>query len=120
MTEAVLPFSLRRRAVAWLAVAGLLSNFLLPAAMSAGGGAVGFSICSTGSGGDPSGKAKPGFLVHHCALCAVPAALPVRPQPDYPVPAEIAAAIPPQLRAITLSASLRHGHVQARAPPDAA
>jgi Protein of unknown function (DUF2946) len=120
MTEAVLPTSLRRQAVAWLAVVGLLSNFLLPAAMSVAAGRVGFSICSTRSAGDPSGKAKPGLLVHHCALCSVPAALPLRPPPAHYVPAEIAAANPPQPGVITLSALPRHGHVQARAPPDAA
>ena len=118
MTDTIAYLSLRRRAIAWLAVAGLLSNFLLPAAaMSIAAGPVGFRICSAASIGDLPGKGKPGLLVHHCALCAVPAALPPGPQPDALITGPFAQRAHPLPRTISLALFFRHGRVQARAPP---
>jgi hypothetical protein len=118
MTDTTAHTSLRRRAIAWLAFAGLLGNIVLPAAaFLVAVGPVGFGICSAASAGDLPGKAKPGLLIHHCALCAAPAALPHRPRPStlsLDAPAEEAHL---QLREISLAALFRHGRVQARAPP---
>ena len=110
-------FSLPRRAIAWLTVMGLLSNFLLPGALSMAAGAGGFSICSAASAGGPSGKAKPGILAHHCALCAEPTALPFGHGPGI-LPSTVSVERPHlRLRGILLAAADRHGRVQARAPP---
>jgi len=61
---------------AWLAVFVLLSNAVLPtvlviglAGQSPGRGDLRLDLCSTSPGGDAPGKAKPGLLLHHCALC---------------------------------------------------
>jgi hypothetical protein len=118
MTDAIANLAIWRRALAWLAVAGLLSNSLLPvAAMSIAVGPVGFGICSAASAGSPLGKAKPGLLVHHCPLCAEAAALPPGPHPGALFSHALSNAAHSQPRAISLATLFRHGRVQARAPP---
>jgi hypothetical protein len=117
MPDATAPLSLWRRAVTWLAFAGLLSNIALPAATLMAVGSVGFSICSAASAGAPPGKTKSGLLVHHCALCAAPTALSSGPPPGALLWDAFAEEIRPQLYTISLAIFFRHGRVQARAPP---
>jgi hypothetical protein len=108
----------RLAAATWLALVALLGNILLPAALSI------LAVQEPGSAiplcrqwpGDAPGKAKPGLLVQHCPLCTVPAA----PQPQPPtnfVPAEVANELQLQLQTTVSHAPIKHGRVQARAPP---
>jgi hypothetical protein len=120
MSNALVHFSFWRRAVVWLAVIGLLNNVMLPAAVSMAAGSVGFSICSAASAGNSHDKAKPALLVHHCALCAAPAAPLPRPQFEHPLPIELAVVAPAWLRTTPLAAFPWHSWVQARAPPSSA
>lgn len=120
MIDALAHPSLWRRTVTWLAFIGLLSNVVLPAATVIAVGSVGVGICSAASTGTSPGKAVPGLLVHHCALCAALTALPYGPQAGAPVSVVFIERVRPQLYAISLVASFRHGRVQARAPPIAA
>jgi hypothetical protein len=118
MTDTIAHFSLWRRAVVWLAVAGLLGDIALPAAaISIAVGSAGLGICKAASAGDLPGKAKPGLLVHYCSLCAAPATLPHRPPPSSLAPNASAEEAHLQLGTVSLVALLRHGPVQARAPP---
>ena len=117
MTDTIAHFSLWRRAVTWLAFAGLLTNFALPAAISMAAGSVGFAICRATSPDDLPGKTKPDVLIHHCALCAAPATLPPGPKPGGPLSDAFSERTHAQPRTISLAASSRHGRVQARAPP---
>jgi hypothetical protein len=117
MIDTIAHLSLWRRAVTWLAFAGLLSNFALPAAISMAVGSVGFSICTATSPGDLPGKTKPNVRGHHCALCAAPAAVLPGPNPGAPLSHAFPKRTHPQPRTISLAASPRHGRVQARAPP---
>jgi hypothetical protein len=107
---------------AWLAFLALLGNIMLPAAVS-----IAFSLTEPGRhlfttglcGGSPGevpGKAKPVLLVQHCPLCTVPAAA-LPPPPAAMVPAEVAAQHQFQPQGIVSVASVRHGAMQARAPP---
>ena len=111
-----------RTVTVWLALLALLGNIMLPAAVS-----IAFSLTEPGSylfrtglcGGSPGdvpGKAKPVLLVQHCPLCTVPGAALPRP-PAVTVPAEAAEQHQFQLRAAPTIASVRHGRMQARAPP---
>jgi hypothetical protein len=115
-------FDRRARAAAtWLAFVALLGNVLLPAALSIfvpnepGRDAL---LCGQWHR-DTRGKAKPGLLVHHCPLCAVPAVPLARP-PSIVVPGKIADQSPLQLLATVSVAPIRHGRMQARAPPSVA
>ncbi len=118
------PLHGRRRAEAtWLALAALLGNLLLPAALSIlvpkepDRDIPGLGLCGHWPG-DAPGKIKPGLLVQHCPLCTVPLA-PLPRSPGVGVPREIADESQPQaLRTISI-ASIRHGRMQARAPPPA-
>jgi hypothetical protein len=117
------PFHGRRPAGAiWLAFVALLGNVLLPAALSIivlkeVGRSVPGGICGQWPG-DVPGKAKPGLLVQHCPLCTVPVA-PLPRSPDFAIPREVASESQPRpLRNISV-ASIRHGRIQARAPPSA-
>jgi hypothetical protein len=118
----IAPLHGRRRAGAtWLAFVALLGNVLLPAALSIivlkepGHGIPGVGLCGHWLG-DAPGKTKPGLLVQHCPLCAVPAAPLPRP-PGFAVPGEVADQSQLQLRATLSVAPIRHGRMQARAPP---
>jgi hypothetical protein len=114
----------RRATATWLAFVALLSNLVLPSALSIivhlsepGRDTPSAGLCS-GWRGDTPGKTKPGLLVQHCPLCTVPVASLPRP-PSFGVPGAIAdkgQMLPP---AIVLVASIRHGGMQARAPPSA-
>ena len=111
----------RRGAATWLAFVALLGNILLPAALSI------FVLKEPGRDtplcgpwqGDAQGKAKPGLLAQHCPLCTVPAA-PLAPPPSIVVPGKIADQSQLQLLTTLSVAPIRHGRMQARAPPSAA
>jgi len=102
----------------------LLSNLVLPSALSIivrlsepGRDTPNVGLCS-GWRGDTPGKTKPGPLVQHCPLCTVPVATMPRP-PGVAIPGAITdkgQTLPP---AIVFVASIRHGGMQARAPPSA-
>ena len=113
-----------RAVVAWLALAALLGNVLLPAGLSIaldllgeGIGPVKSTLCSAAAASDLPGKAKPGLLVHHCALCNVPTAQLQRPRAGFVLPRETVAAVHRLLRTASPTAPFRQGPVQARAPP---
>jgi hypothetical protein len=121
MTDAIADLSSWRRSIAWLAVAGLLINFLLPAAaMSIAVGPAGFGICSAASAGGLPGKTKPGLLIHHCPLCAEPAALLAGPQSRALLSGVFTEGAHPPPVTTSPPSLFRHGRVQARAPPFAA
>jgi hypothetical protein len=111
----------RRGAATWLAFVALLGNILLPAALSI------FVLKEPGRDtplcgpwqGDAQGKAKPGLLAQHCPLCAVPAA-PLAPPPSIVVPGKIADQSQQQLLTTISVVPIRHGRMQARAPPSVA
>ena len=111
----------RRGAATWLAFVALLGNILLPAALSI------FVLKEPGPDiplcgpwqGDAQGKAKPGLLAQHCPLCAVPVA-PLEPAPSIVVPGKIADQSQLQLLTTISVAPIRHGRMQARAPPSVA
>jgi hypothetical protein len=114
-----------RPAAIWLALLALLGNVMLPAAVS-----IGFSLAEPGrdllearlcaaSPGGVSGKAKPGLLAPHCPLCTIAAAPLPRP-PDFAIPAQLAEQRQFRLRAAVSIALVRHGGMQARAPPSTA
>jgi hypothetical protein len=111
----------RRAGAIWLALVALLGNILLPAVVSIfvlrepGRNIPGVGLCSHWPG-DAPGKAKPGLLVQHCPLCTVPAAPLPRP-PSIVVPEKLADESQLQpLRTVSI-APIRHGRMQARAPP---
>jgi hypothetical protein len=113
----------RRAGATWLAFAALLGNILLPAALSIfvltelrGGAALCAQSPGNASGGNAPGKAKPGLLVQHCPLCTVPAAPLPRP-PTMVVPGEVADQTQVQRLTTVSVAPIRHGRMQARAPP---
>jgi hypothetical protein len=106
-----------------IAFVALLANVLLPTTVSMGSGlldpnraAFASTRCTTSGGGLP-GKAKLGLLVHHCALCGPPAALPPRQQAGDAHEREIADEAYPGVRPVLAPTPFRHGQVQARAPP---
>jgi len=116
-----------RAAFCWIALVALLVNVLLPPALSAAIGLLGAnrdtsgsSLCSAEPGRDLPGKGKPALLVHHCALCTVPAALQPRRPPGIAYEIQIADAGYPRIQHILAPTPFRHGRVQARAPPLAA
>jgi hypothetical protein len=122
MTHSPLDNSDRRRAGAtWLVLVALLGNFLLPAALSIvvprepGRDTPRVGLCGQ-SPGDAPGKIKPGLLVQHCPLCAIPAAPPPSP-PGFVVPGELVDESKLQLLTTISVPSIRHGRMQARAPP---
>ena len=110
-----------RAAATWLAFVALLGNVLLPVALSI------FVLKEPGRDaplcgqwhGDARGKAKPGLLVQHCSFCAVPAAS-LAPPPSIVVPGKIADQSQLQLLTTTSVSPIRHGRMQARAPPSVA
>jgi hypothetical protein len=116
-----------RAAVAWLAFVALLSNVLFAAALSMAAGLLdggrdifGLKLCSASPVRKLPGKDKPGLPLQHCALCAMSAPLPSRLQAGFALPDEVAEGAHPQLGTTWSAAPLRHGRVQARAPPPAA
>jgi len=110
----------RRAGVSSLAFVALLGNVLLPALLSM------FVLNEPGrdtlicgqSSGDAPGKAKPGLLMLHCPLCTVPAAA-LPPSPSMLVPGEAAEALRQRLPTTVSVVPIRHGRMQARAPPSA-
>jgi hypothetical protein len=121
MTHPPLDNSDRRRAgAAWLALVALLGNFLLPAGLSIfvfNEPGRDTPLCGQWSG-DVPGKTKPGLLVQHCPLCAIPAAPLPRP-PSIVVPGKLADQSQLQPLTTVSIAAARHGRMQARAPPSA-
>ena len=119
--QGLAPFDGRRRAgVTSLAFVALLGNVLLPALLSMfvlNEPGRDTPICGQWSG-DAPGKAKSGLLVEHCPLCTVPAAALPRP-PSMLVPGEVAEAIRQGLPTTVSVVPIRHGRMQARAPPSA-
>lgn len=114
----------RRAVVCWVAFVALLTNVLLPTALSIGimsldpnSNTVTSGLCTATPGGGFPGKAKPGLLVHHCALCTLPVALPPRRQAGDAYEREVADKAHPCVRAALTPTPFRHGPVQARAPP---
>jgi hypothetical protein len=114
-----------RPTATWLAFVALLSYVVLPSALSIvvglaepGRDTPSVGLCSGGRGDAPPGKTKPGLLVQHCALCTVPVATMPRPQ-GFAIPGEIADNAQLQLPATVSVVSIRHGGMQARAPPAA-
>jgi hypothetical protein len=110
-----------RAGAIWLALVALLGNILLPAALSIfvlrepGRDIPGVGLCGHWPG-DAPGKTKPGLLVQHCPLCTVPAAPLPRP-PSIVAPEKLADESQLQpLRTVSI-APIRHGRMQARAPP---
>jgi hypothetical protein len=107
--------------VTWLAFVVLLGNVLSPTALSIfvlkepGRDFSGVVLCGHWPG-DAPGKAKPGLLVQHCPLCAVPTA-PLPPAPSIAVPRKLADENQPQFLTTAVVAPIRHGRMQARAPP---
>ena len=113
-----------RAGASWLAFVALLGNILLPAALSIlvlkepGRDIPGVGLCGVGPS-DAPGKTKSGLLVQHCPLCTEPAA-PLPQPPSIATPGLIADESRPQLLTTLSVAPIRHGRVQARAPPSAA
>jgi hypothetical protein len=111
----------RRAGSTWLVLAALLGNILLPAALSIfvprepGRDIPGVGLCGHWPG-DAPGKGKPGLLVQHCPLCTVPAAPLPRP-PSIVVPEKLADESQLQPLRTASIAPIRHGRMQARAPP---
>ena len=111
-----------RAAATCFVFVALLGNVLLPAALSInvlkepGRGVPGVGICGQWPG-DAPGKTKPGLVVQHCPLCTVPLA-PLPRSPGFAVPGEVAdESRPPQPMTTVSVAPIRHGRMQARAPP---
>jgi hypothetical protein len=121
--DRIAPLHGRARAAAtWLAFVALWGNLLLPAALSIivlkepGRDIAGVGICGQWPG-DAPGKTKPGLVVQHCPLCTMPLA-PLPRSPGFAVPAEVADGNrPPQPLTTVSVAPIRHGRMQARAPP---
>jgi hypothetical protein len=110
-----------RAAATWLAFLALLGNILLPAALSIvvpkepGRDTPRVGLCGQSPGDAPS-KIKPGLLVQHCPLCAISVAPPPSP-PGFVVPGELVDESKLQLLTTISVPSIRHGRMQARAPP---
>jgi hypothetical protein len=100
----------------WVAVAALVLNVLMPTVIGSFH-TVSASLCSTTPRGEVPGKAEPALLVHHCALCAVPAGLPSRQPPGIAYELRLADAGYPHSRPVVPPIPSRHGQIQARAPP---
>jgi len=114
----------RRACITSLAVLALLSHVLVPAvlmaaarALNPGAGSFRLTLCNATPQGDASGKAKPGLPAHHCALCPLPAADLYRPPTGLMPTSEGARGVYRRLAAEWPAPSLRHGQMQARAPP---
>jgi hypothetical protein len=113
----------RRAGATWLAFVALLGNVMLPAALSIillkepGRYIPGVALCGNWPG-DAPGKVKPGLFVQHCALCTMPVA-PLPRSPGFAVPGEVAAESQPRPLTTVSVAPIRHGRMQARAPPAA-
>jgi hypothetical protein len=108
----------RRAGATWLALVALLGNILLPAALSIlvlNEPGRDIHLCRQWPG-DAPGKARPGLLVQHCPFCTVPAA-PLARLPSILVPGEVAKEIQLRLPTTVSIAPIRHGRMQARAPP---
>lgn len=111
-----------RAAATWLACVALLGKFVLPAVLSIifgltepGRDTSRVGLCG-GPPGDASGKTKPAPLAQHCPLCTAPVSPLPRP-PGIANPGEVADRGQLQLRTTLTVASIRHGRMQARAPP---
>jgi hypothetical protein len=113
-----------RAAATWLAFVALLGNALLPAAFSIvvlkepGRGISRVGLCGQWPGDAPD-KTKTGLLVQHCPLCSLPAASLPRPLTILG-PGDVAGESQLQILTTVLVAPIRHGRMQARAPPSAA
>jgi hypothetical protein len=109
----------------WLALFALLSNALLPAVLVAAVGGLNpaydslrLGLCRASPDEESPGKAKPGLLVHHCALCtAAPNIL--SPGGSAAAAILIIAADEPfaRSRTMALGDGLRNYRTQPRAPP---
>jgi hypothetical protein len=109
-----------RAAVCWAAFAALVLNVLLPVViglLQVEGDTVSASLCSATPHGELPGKAPPGLLVHHCALCTVPVGLPPQRPPGIAHEIRMADASYPHSRPVVPPIASRHGQIQARAPP---
>src|SRR5438128_2434715 len=113
-----------RGVACWVALLALLVNVLLPTVVSVGirlldpnRGTLSSSLCSTTADPDLPGKGKPWLHVRHCALCAVPAALPPRRQAGVANECAIADAAYLRVRPPLAAIPFRLGPAQARAPP---
>jgi hypothetical protein len=106
-----------------LAYIAMLGNVLLPAALSIivlkepGRAIPGVGICGQWPG-DAPGKSRLVLLVQHCPLCTVPAA-PLPQSPGFAAPGETADENQLQPLTDVSVAPIRHGRMQARAPPSA-
>jgi hypothetical protein len=106
-----------------LAFIAMLGNVLLPAALSIivlkepGRAIPGVGICGQWPG-DAPGKSRLVLLVQHCPLCTVPAA-PLPQSPGFAAPGETADENQLQPLTDVSVAPIRHGRMQARAPPSA-
>ena len=107
----------------WLAFIALLGNVLLPAALSIivlkepGRAIPGMGICGQWPD-DAPGKSKLVLLVQHCPLCTVSAA-PLPQSSGFAAPGEVADESQLQLLTSVSLTTIRHGRMQARAPPSA-
>ena len=110
-----------RVTVCWIAVAALLVNLLLPAALSIGlageRDTVAASLCGATAERDRPGKANLGIVVHHCPICTVAAALTLPCAGALTYAGRIAVTAYPVVRPTLAPAFFRHSPVQARAPP---
>jgi hypothetical protein len=115
-------FGRAHAAAAWLTLVAFLGNALLPAGLAAAGlyhrssNKPWLALCSAAPDRDLAGKARPALPLHHCALCVMPAAQPLPPAELAP-PLGFARAPQSLLRRLSAIVPLRHGRVQARAPP---
>ena len=110
-----------RAGATWLALVGLLGNMLLSAALSIlvlNEPDRDIPLCRQWPG-DAPGKTKPGLIVQHCPFCTVPAA-PLARLSSILVPGEVAKEIELRLPTTVSIAPIRHGRMQARAPPSVA
>ena len=114
-----------RARFAWLALFALLSNAALPAVLvTAVGGlnpaydSLRLGLCRASPDGDSPGKAKPGLLVHHCALCtAAPDVLSPQGSAAVAILIIVADEAFALRRTTALGDSLRNYRTQPRAPP---
>ena len=109
----------------WLALFALLSNAVLPAVLAAAVGGLNpahdslrLGMCRASPDRESPSKAKPGLLVHHCALCTATADL-LSPGGSAALarPPMVAVVGLAQRRMTALGSPLRNYRTQPRAPP---
>jgi len=111
-------------AATWLAIFALLSQTLAPAALITASGvlapgvaSIRSTLCTASPERDSPGKTKPALPVHYCALCTVSTADLYRPPTGFTPNIEIAPTVYPLSGKERPVLRLRHGQMQARAPP---